>query len=430
MKISAEIPRRAALAALLGIPAGLTLHHVSKKLGLSCSPFPGPIHHETQATQTETEPPPLIHGPDASLPELTLDQATGLIALHGLRITWASLRMFGKCIAGVDDCIGGNIQRAINALQSENFRSFHIFGTMTFDQMATIQNALLDQTAPPLVVSADQEGGPISRLGWMPQLRWISANMLVRSGDINLAEEAGYITGQLLHLNGINLNLAPFVDLHAYEPGRRFSDNSREISLYAQAYVQGLIKAHIGSCAKHFPDGSPQNPHNRAGIVNLTLRELQVAERYQPLINAGLPAIMVGHDIFTQVDPGIPVSISKRWITNILREEMGFEGLIVTDSLGMTGLMHEVSSYEEAILRAFQAGADLLMANGPAVRNVLTRAVSTGEISRERVNESARRILMFSQQFPIVSPAANKAELERSLMQEANNLYHRLTAAQ
>jgi beta-N-acetylhexosaminidase len=260
----------------------------------------------------------------------------------------------------------------------------------------------------------------------MPQLRWISANMLVRSRDLDLAEEAGYITGQLLHLNGINLNLAPFVDLHAYEPGRRFSDNSREISLYARAYVQGLIKAHVGACAKHFPDGSPQNPHNRAGRVNLARRDLQVAERYQPLIDAGLPAIMVGHDIFTQVDPGIPASISRRWITDILREEMGFEGVIVTDSLGMTGLMHEVSSYEEAILRAFQAGADLLMANAPAVRNVLTRAVSTGEISRERISESARRILRFSEQFPIAPPATNKAELERALMRQAEDLYQRV----
>jgi len=427
MKISAEIPRRAALAALLGIPAGLTLHHISKKLGLRCSPFPVPPHHETHTTQAE--PPPLIHGPDASLPNLTLEQATGLIALHGLRITWATLRMFGACIVGQDDCIGGDIQSAIDDLQNDGFRSFHIYGSMTFDRMNEIRNALLDQSLPPLIVSIDQEGGIVSRLSWMPSLRFISAYMLRRSRDPLIAKEAGYITGQLLALNGINLNFAPFVDLHAYSPYRRFADNSQEIALYAGAFAQGLQAAGVGACAKHFPDGSAeQNAHQRLGRVSLARQELEVVERYQPLIKQGLSAIMVDHDIFMQVDPQNPASLSRRWITEILREEMGFNGLIVTDALGMGGL-REVATYEEAILRAFKAGADLLLSSGPTARNVLMQAVARGEIAEERIFESARRIIEFSQRFPIAPPVANKAELEQPLMHQAEDLYRRLTIA-
>ncbi|MBU0501684.1 MAG: hypothetical protein KJ811_00365, partial [Candidatus Margulisbacteria bacterium] len=115
MKVSREITRRTALAALFGA-AGLALNKASHKLGISCTPSFIAPPREPRAAQVEYSP--LVDAPESSLPELTLDQATGLIALHGLRITWATLRMFGACIVGQDDCIGGDIQSAIDDLQN------------------------------------------------------------------------------------------------------------------------------------------------------------------------------------------------------------------------------------------------------------------------------------------------------------------------
>lgn len=420
---STRITRRTALM-LLGATGATFLQ--------ACRPSPhgSSPSHSLDGKTSQAQATRIISAQDGPLPALNLQQATGLIALHGLRITWASLRMFGKCIAGVDDCIGGDVEGAIDNLQAEGFRSFHIYGRMTFEQMTEIQNALRDQSVPPAIVTIDQEGGMVNRIGWAPEFELISANMLVRAGNPNYANEAGYLTGRFLHLYGINLNLAPFVDLHAYTPLRRFSGDPREIAIYAGAFIQGLKQAGVGACAKHFPDGSAsQNCHDRLDRIGLTLSELQVEERYKPLIDKGLPAIMVGHDIFTQVDPHNPASLSRIWITDFLRGRLGFKGLIVTDALGMDGLRREVS-YEEAIIRAFEAGADLLLANGDTVRAVLTQAVRTGRISEQRVYESAGRIQKFSQQFPITPPENNKQELERSLIQEARNLYQRIGAAQ
>jgi len=364
-------------------------------------------------------------GREESLPALTIDEATGLIALEGIVFANANL---GKCLKDLKNCnLMWSSSNTITSFQKQGFVSFHIYGSQSQKQMGKIQAALANPSRPPSIVSVDQELGFVNRFGWMPEFKYILPSMLTASENPRNADAAGYLTGRLLALYGINLNFAPFVDLHAYIPGRRFSDGPDKIAIYARAFMQGLMRAGVGACAKHFPDGSTsQNPHDKVSRVALPIGDLHVTQRYQPLIDAGLPAIMVGHDIFTQVDPNNPASLSKIWITDILRGRMNFQGVVVTDALGMGAIQKQGITEKEAILRAFAAGADLLLANPNEVRSVLKQAVASGKISKERVCESARRIQSFAKRFPISPSTAKKDTKEAEIVRNATLLYQKV----
>jgi beta-glucosidase-like glycosyl hydrolase len=363
-------------------------------------------------------------GREESLPSLTIDEATGLIALEGIVFANANL---GKCLKDLKNCNLMWTPNTIAKFQRQGFVSFHIYGGHSQEQLRKIQAALANPSRRPRIVSIDQETGFVNRFGWIPNFKYISPSMLAASGNPKNAEEAGYLTGQLLALYGINLNFAPFVDLHAYTPARRFSDDPDKIAVYAKAFMGGLLRAGVGACAKHFPDGSAnQNPHDQVSRVTLPFHDLHVTQRYQPLIDAGLPAIMVGHDIFTQVDPKNPASLSRRWITDILRGQMNFKGVVVTDALGMGAIQKQGITVREAILRAFEAGADLLLVDPNEVRSVLKNAVASGRISPERVCESARRLQILARRFPISTPPTNRNAIEANLVQRAAQLYQRI----
>jgi beta-glucosidase-like glycosyl hydrolase len=365
-------------------------------------------------------------GKKESLPALTIDEAIGWIALEGIVFAGANP---GKCLKDLKNCNLMWTPNTIAKFQKKGFVSFHIYGSHDRDRLRKIQAALANPSNPSGIVSIDQELGFVNRFSWAPDYRYILPSMLTASGDPGNAYEAGHLTGQLLTLYGINLNFAPFVDLHAYTPTRRFSDDPDKIAVYAKAFMQGLMRAGVGACAKHFPDGSTStNSHDKVSKVNLPIGALHVRQRYQPLIDAGLPAIMVGHDIFTRVDPNNPASLSKRWITEILRGQMNFQGVVVTDALGMGAIQKQGITERDAILRAFEAGADLLLVDPDQVRSVLKHAVTSGRISPERVCESARRLQIFARRFPISVPPTNRNKIEANILERVTKLYQKTKA--
>jgi len=368
-----------------------------------------------------------VKGREESLPALTIDEATGLIALEGIVFAGANP---GKCLKDLRNCnLMWSSSNTIAKFQKKGFASFHIYGGHDRDRMKKIQAALANPSQPTRIVSIDQELGFVNRFGWMPDFKYIYPAMLTASNNPKIADEAGYLTGQLLALYGINLNFAPFVDLHTYTPTRRFSDDPDKIAFYAKAFMQGLMRAGVGACAKHFPDGSTStNPHDKVSKVNLPIGALHVRQRYQPLIDAGLPAIMVGHDIFTRVDPNNPASMSKIWITDILRGQMNFQGVVVTDALGMGAIQKQGITERDAILRAFEAGADLLLVDPDKVRSVLKHAVASGRISPKRVCESARRLQIFARRFPISVPPNNRNKIESIILERVTKLYQKTKA--
>jgi len=231
-------------------------------------------------------------------------------------------------------------------------------------------------------------------------------------------------------MHGINLNFAPFLDLHDYSKGglRRFGNDPRVIGQHGRAFMAGLLSTGVGACAKHFPDGNDAeygNPHEQLIEVPYSPESLQYQARYGPLIDAGLPAIMMSHVAFSAVD-GQPASLSKKWITEILRGELGFDGVVITDALGMDAIEENIPM-EAAVIRSINAGADLILGDASHVRKILNKAVSSGEITSERINEAAARVLTLSKSYPLTANPVNPAPRER-LLEKIQQFYHQVQA--
>ena len=349
-------------------------------------------------------------------PSLSLEEKTGILALTGIG-HWDSAE-------------------GINWQQSQGFRCFHIYGKLrdglSRREIETLQRALASGAEPPLLVTMDQEGGVVNRIGWDASMKRLSSYLLGSSGDPENARQAGELTGKLFRLFGINMNFAPFLDLHAYYPKRRFSDDPDVIAEYGTAFMEGLLAAGVGACAKHFPDGTSReagDTHYQNVSVATEREELFVSERFQPLIDNGLPAIMVSHVIFESVDPGVPASLSRVWITDILKGEMEFDGLIVTDAFEMKAIEGLGITEEEAIIRACEAGVDLVLANPDTVRSALMKAVQSGRISEERLDESVRKVQAYTERFPVdTSSPEDRGMAEARILVDAETLYNQIVA--
>lgn len=271
----------------------------------------------------------------------------------------------------------------------------------------------------PLLIATDQENGPVTRLkqGFtlFPGNQEIGA-----SGNPLLAEQVAFSTAEQLLSVGINLNLAPVVDIssspHSVIASRSFAKTPERVIAFARKALQGYHRAGMLTTLKHFPGyGTAEvDPHQDLPVVKKTRGELMTHELLPFFALAKeTDSIMTAHLMVPALDPCNCSTLSKETL-HLLRE-IGFEGVIITDSLVMESLLKSHSSLDEAILQAFLAGCDLLLLGGKqligshldlelTVKDVqrihkkLVEAVSLGKISEERLNESVRRILILKSQ--------------------------------
>ena len=259
----------------------------------------------------------------------------------------------------------------------------------------------------PLAVAIDQEGGPVDRLVNLDGPR-SSAATIGATNDPNQARLAGIQDAKDLASYGFNLNLAPVVDVtNVYNPqmdGRTFGDTPAQVTKMAGAYLQGLQKSgRVVGTLKHFPGLGDVSTDPHLGIPQLTRSksDLEAIDwaPYRALIKSGnVHAIMVTHEIVEALDSTEPSSLSPKVIQGILRKELGFQGVIMTDSLTMDALTAYASMSQAAVL-SIEAGADLLMgASSPddvaSMFQSIKQAMSSGTITQQRINESVHRILM------------------------------------
>lgn len=270
----------------------------------------------------------------------------------------------------------------------------------------------------PLIITTDQEGGRVSRLihGFtiFPGNRAVA---LTRSLD--LCEKSAFFMGQEMYDVGINLNLAPVVDIntHIRNPVigiRSFSDDPSTVSSFGRAALNGFHRAHVLTTLKHFPghgdveiDSHEGLPILKKDLVDLERGELRPFRE----LSEHTEAILTAHMIVPALDEFHCTTLSKKSL-DYLRQEIGFKGLIISDSLVMEGLLKCCGTIEEAAVRAFQAGCDLILLGGKQligahqnlelntkevekIHQALVKAVKTGLISEERLNVSIRRILDF-----------------------------------
>ncbi len=255
----------------------------------------------------------------------------------------------------------------------------------------------------PLLISTDVEGGSVTRFRWKKSL--LSARTLGKKNDPDLAEEQFRTIAEGLLSAGINTDLAPCLDVCASPDesflGKRIiSENAGRAARIGLACIDGLHEGGCLSIVKHFPGHGATNTdsHESTPVVKKTLGELEEYELV-PFSEAVCAAdgVMVAHILYPKIDAAHIASQSKVFITEILRESFGFEGIVMSDDFRMAGLRQQ-TSLKDAAVQFILAGGDLILcgANHSYQKQILEglyAAVEDGTITEERLNESVYRIL-------------------------------------
>ncbi len=276
------------------------------------------------------------------------------------------------------------------------------------NQLRGLIAQMQSHSAPiPMAVAIDQEGGTVDRLQNLDGRR-PSETEIGQANDPNVALQEGVRDASDLSSYGFNLNLAPVVDVNnTYNSQlylRTYGDNAGLVTKMAAAYLHGLQQSgKVLGTLKHFPGlgDVTGDPHVTVPYLTRSQSQLEAIDwaPYRALIRQGnVHAIMVTHEIVTQIDNKVPSSLSYKLVTGILRNELGFQGVIMTDSLTMEGITAYYTEAQAAAM-AVEAGSDLLMGATSAssladMINGLKQAVNSGAISTQRIDNSVRRILM------------------------------------
>ncbi len=268
--------------------------------------------------------------------------------------------------------------------------------------------SLATEPATPLLIAVDQEGGEVSSAPWVtPQPA--AADLGARDDPREVRSVAEQM-GRELRRAGVNTDFAPVVDtgFGAAIGGRSFGEDPELVSRLGVAAVNGFQDAGVVSSAKHFPNhgvavtdshtGLPVVDHDLPTITSYDLPPFRAAVR------AGVPMVMVGHLVYPAIDSELPASLSPKAI-GLLREDLGFDGIVVTDDLAMAGASGG-GPPSQAAVAAVKAGADLMLISSPPQQQAdayeaVVRAVESGEISRERLEDSFRRIEKVKSQYPL-----------------------------
>jgi beta-N-acetylhexosaminidase len=266
------------------------------------------------------------------------------------------------------------------------------------------------QTEPaiPLFVAVDQEGGEISHAPWVaPQP---AAAQVGARGDPEEARAIAEEMGRELLRAGVNTDLAPVVDTgFGAAIGRRsFGEDPQLVAEMGAAAVEGFKTAGVVSAAKHFPNHGPatSDSHVVLPVVDHDLPKLRSHDLppFRAAIQAGVPMVMVGHLLYPAVDPERPASLSPRAV-GVLRGELGFGGVVVTDDLAMAGASGEDPPARAAV-EAVKAGANLLIISSPPEQqadayDAVVAAVKSGEIPQRRIQDSVERILRVKKDYSL-----------------------------
>lgn len=258
-------------------------------------------------------------------------------------------------------------------------------------------------TKYPLFIAVDEEGGSVSRVADVGVATKVnSAQIIGQTGDANNAYQAGKVIGGYLSELGFNLDFAPVADLNNVEKSavgdRSYGSDAAAVAPFVTSMMQGLKEQKVTACLKHFPGigSTTQDSHDGMATTERTLEEFRANEFavFQAGIDAGADMIMVGH-LFASALTGdnMPCSMSSAVVTDILRNELGYDGVVISDALNMAAISEYYDSEQAAIL-ALRAGCDMLLMpeDFEKAYNGVLQAVNDGTISEERINDSLRRI--------------------------------------
>ncbi len=254
----------------------------------------------------------------------------------------------------------------------------------------------------PVLTTCDEEGGVVSRLMKTVGTTWVGSMLEYESQGTEIARQNAQTIALDMAKLGFNLDLAPVADVWSNPSNtviaeRAYSTDFHTAATLIPSAVQGFHQGGVACTLKHFPGhgDTSEDSHYATAIVNQSLDELRMNELlpFQAGIDAGADAVMMGHLTLPQIDEQ-PALFSYTVVTELLREEMGFQGVIMTDALEMAAIADYYSSAETAV-KAVSAGVDMLLkpVNLTDSVNALENAVNNGTITEKRIDESVARIL-------------------------------------
>lgn len=275
-----------------------------------------------------------------------------------------------------------------------------------------IQKLVKKHTGRGAFITIDQEGGMVTRLE-QDSVNIPGAMGIAATGDSENAYQAGKITGDQLKALGVNFNLAPVVDINSNMDNpvigvRSYGDCPEKVAEYTAAMARGLLDSGVIATAKHFPGHGDTNVDSHLGLpqINKTLEELEKCELvpFHKVIEANIPAIMSAHILFPEIEKEqIPATMSRRIITGLLKEKMGFKGLVVSDCMEMQAIKKYYGTVE-GVKRAITAGVDLIFISHTAelareASDVLVNALECGELSMEEMDASIQKIFAWKEYY-------------------------------
>ncbi|GAA3976586.1 glycoside hydrolase family 3 protein [Streptomyces plumbiresistens] len=291
----------------------------------------------------------------------------------------------------------------------EGLASVGLFGrNIASPEQVAALTAQLRAERDDVLVAIDEEGGDVTRLEVRTGSSFPGNNALGAVDDTSLTQEVASELGRRLAVCGVNLNWAPSADVNSNPSNpvigvRSFGADPDLVARHTAAYVTGLQSAGVAACTKHFPghgDTAVDSHHAlpRIDVDAPALRERELAP-FRAAIAAGTRALMTAHILVPALDPERPATLSRRILTDLLRRELGYDGLIVTDGMEMQAIAGTYGIERGSVL-ALAAGADAICVGGGLaddatvrrLRDALVTAVRTGELPEARLADAAERV--------------------------------------
>lgn len=368
----------AALAALVAV--GVTVPLAWATVGTPAAPGPA-----STAPAVASAPPAKSPVPTPTCTPQPLEVRAAAVLVVGLPGVTRADDALAQQVAGLG--VGGVF------LAGGNVRSA--------EQVSALTAGLRAAAGRPLLVSTDEESGRVAHMrdvvGAGP-----SPRRMAREESAEAVRGRAAETGRVLAGVGVDLDLAPVLDLDdgpatGVIGDRSFSADPQEAATYGLAYARGLADAGVTSAVKHFPGHgrSAVDSHRESSLVAADLEELAGTDLvpFRAAVDAGAPVVMLNHLQYAALDPDLPASLSPR--AYALLREMGFEGVAMTDSVGM-GAVNLRWDFPDAAVQAVSAGADAVLATdgGQAgrMRDGLVEAVRAGRLPEARLSEAAARV--------------------------------------
>jgi beta-N-acetylhexosaminidase len=270
--------------------------------------------------------------------------------------------------------------------------------------IADLQNLAQNHFGRPLLTAIDQEGGSVKRLA-PPFLQAPSQRHMADTMSISDVRALAKQSGRELHAVGLNLNLTPVLDLNtdpdaSYMTDRSFGPDPEIAAQYADALIRGHAEAAVLTCAKHFPGiGDVRiDPHHDLPRVDHPAERIHRLEMepFRRAMESGVSAIMTSHIVYPGLDPDAPATFSPKITADLIRRDLGFTGMVLTDDLEMGAI---VKHYQigPAALESVKAGADMLLVCHKPERireavQALTRGMESGQINLARLEASQQRL--------------------------------------